>query len=104
MAKGKSNLELACEVFWGEYVDHSDCILIAPDNPESKAIFNQILSSFSDEAYTFTRVLMTLPDEMFTQTGRVIQKDLIKYMKEHFNWSAQKTLIVRDEIANALCS
>jgi hypothetical protein len=99
MAEGKSDLELACEVFWGTYHDPADCDLVCTSNPEQCLMLKEALSNLSYEAKMVTVALLNLPEEMFTKTGKVIRKELIHYMKITFGWSAQKTMIVQAEVA-----
>ena len=97
----KNDLVEACTVFWGEWLDHETQILTDENNPEKQYLIKESLEKLSKEAKEVANVLINLPDEMFTQTGRIIQSNLIFHMNQQFGWSSKKTrLIVKNEIAN----
>jgi hypothetical protein len=98
----KSNLEKACEIWWGEFVDPDICNLTSQDNPEKEIILKDLLENFSKEMKVLANTIITLPEEMFTKTGLVIHKKLVVYMKVHYGWTALRTTTVQSKITKIL--
>jgi len=95
----KAHIVEAATIWWSEYVDSDACALVDSNNPEKIFLVKEAFNQLSKEAKEVAQVLFELPEEMFTNSGRVIRKNLIHYMKHNFGWSAEKTKIVQNEIA-----
>lgn len=98
----KSALEQACEVWWGQSVDPDDIQLRNQDSPESRMILKDNWDKLSTEAKEVASIIVNLPDEMFTGTGRIINEKLLQYMKINHGWSAKKTSYAKQELFNLL--
>lgn len=97
-----SNLELACQIFWGTTVDYSECGLKESDNPEESYTLKEALETLSDDAKLMVSTIINLPDEMFYSSGVIIQRELVSWMKRRYGWKTSKTTAIRVEIASAL--
>ena len=98
----KSDIVEACAVWFGEFVDYDTCQLTDNNDPEKQLLIKDALAHLSKEAGMVANVLLNLPDEMFTNSGRVIRKNLIQYMETNFNWTVKKTKKAQEEIARLL--
>lgn len=94
-----SNFEMACMAFYAEHVDSDDVILKAQDNPEAYCMMKETFDNLSVEAKVMLSAILTLPDEMFDSTGRVIARELVSWMKRRYKWSARLIKKTRLELA-----
>ena len=74
---GMSNLELGCQIFWGETIDPDDCNLTSTfKDPETeymeKESFMKKYNSLSKEAKEVIRIIFTLPEVSFNKNGVII--------------------------------
>jgi hypothetical protein len=94
----KDNIVEACAVFWGEWLDPDLITLQASDNPEQNCILMETIENLSLEAKLVLSVIINMPDEVFTKTGRVIQHKFEEQMKNEFGWSIHKIRKVQHKL------
>lgn len=86
-----SNLELACQVFWGETADPDECNLTSTfKDPETaymeKESFERKFNSLSNEAKEVVRIIFTLPDVCF-RNGRIELDELVSRLDRQHGWT-----------------
>ncbi len=86
-----SNLELACQVFWGTTVDPDECNLSGGfKDPETMLMekesavtkYNQL----SSEAKEVVQTILTLPDNFF-HNGVIMRESLYSFLQAKHGWS-----------------
>lgn len=100
----QSNLELAAQIFWGEYVDHDLCHLTnCGDNPENQYMIKESIEKLSEEAKFLLSVIYDLPDVIYNRmmgsSGALISTEIDSWMKRAHKWSDRKIALRKRELS-----
>jgi hypothetical protein len=93
----KEDIESAAAVLWGDWKTWEDDI-IEEENPESFAIAQDWLDHLSKEAKQLLELVLKLPDEMFTTSGKIKKNELVKVLREEFKWKFETIKLTWKEL------
>lgn len=105
--KSKDDIEAACYVYWGTYMDcyESEYFLPAVTETPEMCIINsdlELLKSLPDECRILARAILNLEDKQFLLNGKVRKDALYKALRKKVGWDSLKIKEVEQSLAKEL--
>jgi hypothetical protein len=96
------DLVKACEIYWGEWTNYEDCVLLERETPETILISKDNLEKLPKECKTLVDIIINLPEEMFCINGKLKTSLFYKFVELKTGWSKDKIHHTHYKLAQCL--